>query len=182
MEEITIVHDNSDSICENLYKVRAIIENDNNEFIITCQGGKYIFPGGGVKEGESNVAAIIREIHEETGIMLSPDALEERLKLETYYPSAYNYGTRLCRARHTTTIFFYVKCSGEIKSDKMSLTANEIDGNFKVAFVSLKRLQEIVYTNHSEIPNGDMFDEENRTAVSIILGDRIEHDSSVRKI
>lgn len=184
METITINRNNltPDSTWEQLYKVRAIIENDNKEFIITRQGGKYIFPGGGVKPGESSVDAIIREINEETGIMLSPEILEERLKLDTYYPSAYNYQTGTYRPRHTVTIFFYVKCSGEIKSDKMSLTANEIDGNFKVAFVSLEKLLEIVYADHSAIPNGAIFDEENRMAVSMILNERIISDPSARKI
>lgn len=35
------------------HKVRAVVENDKGEIAISSEGGKYIFPGGKRKEGET---------------------------------------------------------------------------------------------------------------------------------
>ena len=59
--KITINPDNL--ICDEnfqvFHKVRAIIENESGEFIISNEGGKCIFPGGRREKGESNIMLLL---------------------------------------------------------------------------------------------------------------------------
>ena len=50
-------------------KVRAVIEHSEKGFILSKEGGKYIFPGGKCEPGEDELSAIQREIREELGIV-----------------------------------------------------------------------------------------------------------------
>lgn len=169
--KITINKDNLvyDDSWQVFYKVRAIIENNNNEFIISSEGGKYIFPGGKRKESETNLEAIKREIKEETGIEFNKEDFNEVLELETFYKDFYDYRSNSLKPRYTSTIYYYVKCSKTIDSNNMNLTSGEIKENFKVAFVNKERLIEMLKEDHSNAKNGIFFDEENRIVLDNIF-------------
>lgn len=49
--------------------VRGIIYEKEKLLMIQTNDGDYIFPGGGVKEGENHREALLREIREETGYL-----------------------------------------------------------------------------------------------------------------
>ncbi|MGN1389880.1 MAG: NUDIX domain-containing protein, partial [Bulleidia sp.] len=58
--------------------VLAILEDPENRILVTRRSlnkkwaaGAWEVPGGGVKHGESSEAALIREVHEETGLDVS---------------------------------------------------------------------------------------------------------------
>ena len=78
----------------NFNKVRAIIENNNGEIIISTEGGKVIFPGGKVDKDEDLNTAIKRELLEETGIKFETQELKKVLELETFYEDFYDYRTK----------------------------------------------------------------------------------------
>lgn len=151
------------------HKVRAIVENERGEFIISKEGGKYIFPGGKREKNETNIEAIKREIKEETGIILNDDDFMEILELETLYKDFYDFRSDSLKPRYTSTIYYYVKCSNDIDTSKMSLTDGEISEGFKIAFVNQDRLIEMLEEDHSKATNGVFFDEENRIVVDNIL-------------
>lgn len=151
------------------HKVRAIIENEKGEYIISSEGGKYIFPGGKLENGETNLEAIKREIREETGLDFNIEDFEEVLELETLYKDFYDFRTNSLRPRFTSTVYYYVKCSKEIDLSKLNLTSGEISEGFKVAFVNRERLIELLSEDHSNARNGSFFDEENRIVVENIL-------------
>ena len=90
------------------HKVRAIIENELGEFIISNEGGKYIFPGGKRKKKESAVEAIQREIKEETGIELNMEDFVKVLELETLYSILHNLSTD----RIPPFPYFFFVCAG----------------------------------------------------------------------
>ena len=149
------------------YKVRAVIENEKGEFIISNEGNKVIFPGGKRKENESDIDAIKREIKEETGIDI--DNFKEVLELETYYKYFYDYRSDSLKPRYTKTIYYYAKTSEEIDKNKMTLTTGEIKEGFIVAFVNKEELIQMLSIDHKDAKNGIYFDEENRVVIDKIL-------------
>ena len=151
------------------HKVRAIIENDNHEFIISKEGDKYIFPGGKREENESNIEAIQREIKEETGILLKQEDFREILELETFYKDFYDYRSDGLKPRYTSTVYYYVKCSSKIDYSNMNLTNGEIKEKFKIKYVSKDQLIKMLSEDHSNAKNGKFFDEENKVVIDNIL-------------
>lgn len=58
--------------------VRAIIEwNGKLAMVHNLKYDYYMFPGGGIEEGESYHEALAREVKEETGLIVIPETIEE---------------------------------------------------------------------------------------------------------
>lgn len=151
------------------HKVRAIIENENEEFVISNEGGKFIFPGGKRESGETDIDAIQREIKEETGIEFKKEDFKEVMTLETIYKNFYDYRSDSLRPRYTSTIYYYVKSSKEIDYKNMNLTSGEISEGFKATFVNKNQLIKMLSEDHSDATNGTFFDEENRIVINKLL-------------
>ncbi len=56
---------------------RAVIRRGDTFLLIHSRYGDYKFPGGGVNRGEDLVEAMIREVREETGYLVVPDAIRK---------------------------------------------------------------------------------------------------------
>lgn len=71
IDDSTIGLDTSESVpvTKDRYAVRAVVVDDNDRICLVWakNAGYYKLPGGGVDEGETNEAALIREVAEETG-------------------------------------------------------------------------------------------------------------------
>ena len=68
----------------NRYAVRAVILDGNKIYIEYAKGKPIIMlPGGGVEEGESKDACIIRECQEECGIVVKP--IKQLFAIQEYY-------------------------------------------------------------------------------------------------
>ena len=59
------------------YAVRALICKNGLWAMQQSAAGDYKIPGGGVEEGESYEEALIREVREETGLLVIPDSIRE---------------------------------------------------------------------------------------------------------
>lgn len=59
------------------YVVRALIEKDGLLAMQQGSKGEYKIPGGGMDEGESIVEALMREVQEETGLVIKPETVQE---------------------------------------------------------------------------------------------------------
>lgn len=57
--------------------VRALIEKDGLFAMQKGKQGEYKIPGGGMDEGETIVEALMREVREETGLVIIPDTMKE---------------------------------------------------------------------------------------------------------
>lgn len=80
-------------------RVAGIVIKDNKLLVIhRIKKGKeyYVFPGGGVEKGETNQDALLREINEETSVMVNIDRLVYIHDYETsqqfYYLCNYQSG------------------------------------------------------------------------------------------
>lgn len=60
---------------------RAVIFKGNLLLMVKSNDGDYKFPGGGIENGESEIEALIREVREETGYMVS--AIKKKLGIFT---------------------------------------------------------------------------------------------------
>lgn len=60
------------------HRVRLFVAHDGHVLVVRPWhgNGKWCLPGGGVHKNESNQSGALRELKEETGISLSPDALK----------------------------------------------------------------------------------------------------------
>lgn len=65
--------------------VVALWSGDRLLLVRTCYRRRWELPGGGVRAGESPLAAALREAREETGIALDPERLKPPLVLEEYF-------------------------------------------------------------------------------------------------
>ena len=59
------------------YAVRALIHKNGMWAMQKSAAGDYKIPGGGVESGESYEEALIREVREETGLIVIPDSIRE---------------------------------------------------------------------------------------------------------
>lgn len=150
-------------------KVRAIIENDSGCFAVSIEGGKCIFPGGKCEKDEDELAAVQREIKEETGIDFTLTEFHKVLELETFYDDFFDYRSQSIKPRHTTTTYYYIKTNQNINSESMNLTEGEKIQNFNIFFADRVTLLKMLLEDHSQQENGKFFDEENQVIVEKIL-------------
>lgn len=150
-------------------KVRAIIKNNKNEYVITKESGKIIFPGGQKENDEDDITAIKRELLEEFGVNFSDKELQQVLEIETFYEEYYDFRIDKQVPRHTTTTYFYIKTDKEINFNNQSLTQNEINQDFKIFFVSKQELINKLLEDHSDAYNGTYFDQENKIILEEII-------------
>ena len=151
------------------YKVRAVIKNKDNEYAISTESFKCIFPGGKCEKGENPLAAIKRELYEELGIEFLDEQLNQVLTLETYYDDYYDFRTKKYVPRYIKTVYFYGETKENINFSKMNLTDDEIREKFRCFFVSKEKLIQMINTNHSLAFNGKYFDLENKIVLDNIL-------------
>lgn len=56
---------------------RAIVFKGNNLMMVHSNLGEYKFPGGGIEDEESPIDGLIREVREETGLIVLKDSIKE---------------------------------------------------------------------------------------------------------
>ena len=59
------------------FVVRALIEKDGLFAMQQDANGAYKIPGGGMDEGETTIEALMREVQEETGLVIIPETIQE---------------------------------------------------------------------------------------------------------
>lgn len=94
----------------------------------------YVIPGGGIEEGETREQAVIREMHEETGLRIIPDSIKE-----------YGYVHFARKGKYEPVYIqddFYFLCQAEDRMDKPQLMEDEIESGYRFEFVNLFKLIE----------------------------------------
>ena len=148
------------------HTVRAIIERDGKLGMLhKLTYDYYAFPGGGIEEGETYHEALIREVHEETGLRVIPESIREfgsALRLNSSH-------------KYRNTIFeqenFYYMCAVEDTVDAQQLTEGEAEDQIILEFVSAEdALRQNRYGDHGEETDGIWIERESKILEIFIAG------------
>ncbi len=118
---------------------RAIIhaKKDSLALVYAAKLGYYKFPGGGIHEGEDKIAALIREVQEEVGLIVKPQTVREYGVASRFQKSGLQENTVFVQDN------FYYECEverlgSELKVTKQNLDAYEDEAGFELRIVSIK--------------------------------------------
>ena len=110
--------------------VRGLIRKvDHYDLIQSKKYGEYKFPGGGMKEGETQIETLVREVLEETGLHIKPESI-----------NAAGYVEEI-RKGLTGDILnmksYYYECECEDQAGEQMLDAYEAEYGYELKYVSL---------------------------------------------
>lgn len=156
---------NKDNLSENdvdltKKKVRALIVDDNNIITLCNYCNVYMMPGGKVEDNESVTEALLRELEEELGISFELDNLQELLTVSTM---AKNYPVRRSNKRINRvceTDYYLIKSNRRIDNNRVKLTDSEKRNRFRIDYIPLDRVVEIVENNEHRSYRNKYFSKE----------------------
>ena len=123
-------------IDEKVIRVKALIINENNEIIIGKSDSTYQFPGGHVEKNETLEEALIREVKEESGIILNKENRKPFFKIE-YYTKNY-YDTKL---NVLNDIYYYVVyIDKDVEIGEICLTDDELINNYHLEGININNV------------------------------------------
>ena len=149
--------------------VRAIILRDGKLALV--HNGKfdyYMFPGGGIEAGETHEETLIREVKEESGLVVIPESIKE-----------YGSALRLSKSSHfENTVFeqenFYYLCDVQEEWDTPEFDVHEIEEQYSLVFVTLEEaIRKNRFDDHGE-ENGGVWIERETRIMELLMGESKE--------
>lgn len=139
-----------DKIQDTILKARAIIINDAQEVLLSHCAGFYLFPGGKLRKNESPTKGLLREVREETGIMLKESAMEPFLQINHIMKDYPKRGKdNLFSNRCNITDYYLVRGNMDIDKSKMNLTSYEKESNFETIKIKFNEILPLLSNNHN---------------------------------
>lgn len=107
------------------HTVRAVILREGKMAMQLSASGEYKIPGGGVENGESHVQTLIREVCEETGLIIEPKSITEIGEILELREDVFSNGTKyVCHS------YFYF-CDVLDKTVETKMTESEMAKGFR---------------------------------------------------
>jgi len=131
--------------------VRGIIVRDGKVAMVHSKKYDYFkFPGGGIEPGEDRYATLIREVKEESGLVVIPDSIRE-----------FGWVHRIQKGS-VDDIFvqdnYYYLCEAEQTVGQQKLDAYEAEEEFELEFVTAQTVIEVNRReNHGEKSGKPLF-------------------------
>lgn len=151
MQEITFNKENlsSKDIEEIVTRTKALLINSNNEIILGYCDNTYQFPGGHLEKGETLKDCLLREVKEETGIILKNQNLEPFFLVKHYTK---NY--RNTNKNRLNNIYYYlIKTDQKIDLTNTNYDKFEKEKGYTLKIISLENVKNILLNsiNDNEI-------------------------------
>ncbi len=150
MKELIINKDNlrEDEVKEKAIRVKAIMLNEKNELLLAYCDDDYQFPGGHLKDNEDVYDGLIREIKEETGILTKKDDYVPLIITKHYTKKYFRTGND----RLNIMIYFVYKHVVKIDFSKIKISDYERKNGFKLCFVKLNDVEELLIDHAKKFP------------------------------
>ena len=150
----------SDEVNERKQKSRLIIINDKNQILLQNYDGVFMLPGGKIDDNETIVTGLVREIREETGLVIKPDEIKPLVITKNYVRNYPRRDSSYKINKLVETSYFYLRSNSNICKEQRSLTLNEKKCNLTSEFVDINNISSFINNNNSINPRKKYYDEE----------------------
>ncbi len=113
------------------YAVRAMIRRDGLWAMQKSKFGEYKIPGGGVEAGETYCEALLREVQEETGLLVLEDSITEIGESLEIREDSFQKGVKYIA--HS----LYYFCDVKEEMTQSAMTENELARGYKLEWTDL---------------------------------------------
>lgn len=142
MKEIIYNHDNlnESDITNYVKRAKMVVENNKNEILVVYSHKNYFLIGGHVEDNESFDECVVREIKEESGVDIP---FEERTPYFSIKYLCKDYPNEGENTKYITN-YYSIKYDLEPELDKVNLTEDEKEGNFKLLYIPKDKIIEVL--------------------------------------
>lgn len=119
-----------------VHAARAIILRDGKYAMQLGKSGEYKIPGGRLEPGETILEALIREVQEETGLLVRPESVIELGEIVEKRRDAKD------ASRIYVCHSYYFSCSVEEKTGETHMTQKELEKGFHLVWAGLDEMIE----------------------------------------
>ena len=135
-----------EEMTEIVKRVKVLLINSNSEILLGYSHNEYQFPGGHVEDNEELIAAVNRELLEETGINLNIKDIKPFIKMSGYYKDWPELG----KNRKIEIYYYEIKTDKKPNLNNTNYTEEEKEGNFKLTYIPLNKVEDELTKNANE--------------------------------
>ena len=158
MKTIVINHDNlkEEEVDEIVVRAKGLLIDDNDNIMLGYAHKTYQFPGGHVKEGEDNLETLLREIKEETGIVVENKNIKPFEKVIYYTKNYRNSGLN----RRNEIYYYVINTNEKVNKKEMDLDDWEKVGKYVIKKFPVKDVEKVLNETIDDNPINRIITEE----------------------